>query len=89
MVVRARGDALVFEDIARGVRVKASYVDRELSKARLCKELSEFRPASERHLEAARRARERYSARPRGTPPSLWHEYERELVHARHRREHD
>lgn len=34
-------------DADRGVRVKASFVARELSEARLCKQLGSFQPASE------------------------------------------
>ena len=61
VVIRPHGNGLVFEDVDRGVRVKASFVARELSKARLCKQLGSFQPASERQLEAARQAPHRYS----------------------------
>jgi hypothetical protein len=56
VVIRSHGNGLVFEDVTRGVRVKASCVGRELSKARLCEHLGPFQPASERQLKAARQA---------------------------------
>jgi hypothetical protein len=49
-------------------RVKASFVDRQLSKPRLCERLGAFEPAPAHHPEAAKRAIQRYSpagARPR------------------------
>ena len=87
VLIRPHGNGLVFEDVERGVRVKASYVGRELSKARLCRQFGDFRPASDRHLDAARRATERYSPKPRRASQSLWREYEQALVQARLRRQ--
>jgi len=89
IVIRAHGNGLVFEDIERGVRVKASFVARELSKARLCKQLGPFQPVWERQLEAAREAHHRYSPMPTRAPQSLWKEYEQTLQEARARRERD
>ncbi len=43
VVVPLHGNGLVFEDAERGVRVKASCVDRNFSKPRLCKQLGDFR----------------------------------------------
>ncbi|MGB5695114.1 MAG: TraI/MobA(P) family conjugative relaxase [Polyangiales bacterium] len=87
VVLRPHGNGLVFEDVERGVRVKASFVARELSKARLCKQLGVFRPASERQLEAARQAPHRYSPMPTRALQSLWQEYEQSLVQARTQRQ--
>ena len=87
VVARPHGNGLVFEDATRAVRVKASFVDRELSKTRLCERLGEFQPASERQLETAREAPHRYSPMP--APQSLWKEYEQTLQEARARRERD
>jgi hypothetical protein len=89
VVIRAHGNGLVFEDVERGVRVKASFVARELSKARLCERLGAFQSASERPREAAQRAPHRYSPRPARAPQSLWTEYEQTLQEARTRRERD
>ncbi|MGB5810338.1 MAG: TraI/MobA(P) family conjugative relaxase [Polyangiales bacterium] len=89
VVARPHGNGLVFEDATRAVRVKASFVDRELSKARLYERLGEFQPASERQLEAAREAPHRYSSMPARAPQSLWKEYEQTLQEARARRERD
>jgi hypothetical protein len=89
VVIRPHGNGLVFEDVARGVRVKASFVGRELSKTRLCEHLGPFQPASERQLEAAREAQHRYSPMPARAPQSLWKEYEQTLQEARARRERD
>ena len=89
VVIRPRGNGLVFEDVARGVQVKASAVGRELSKARLCERLGAFEPASERQLEAAREALHRYSPMPARASKSLWKEYEQTLQEARARRERD
>lgn len=89
VVARPHGNGLVFEDATRAVRVKASFVDRELSKTRLCERLGEFQPASERQLEAAREAPHRYSPMPARAPRSLWKEYEQTLQEARARRERD
>ena len=36
------GNGLVFEDVERGVRVKASFVARELNKTRLCERIGAF-----------------------------------------------
>ncbi len=87
VVLRPHGNGLVFEDVDRSVRVKASFVARELSKARLCKQLGAFQPASERHLEAARQAPYRYSPIPARIPQSLWKEYEQNLRDARTQRQ--
>jgi hypothetical protein len=62
-------------------------VARELSKARLCKQLGPFQPASERQFEAARQAPLRYSPMPIRAPQSLWKEYEQSLDHARTQRQ--
>ena len=37
VLLRSHGNGLVFEDVERGIRVKASSVSRELSKPRLCR----------------------------------------------------
>ena len=89
VVVRPHGNGLVFEDVVRGVRVKASAVGRELSKARLCERLGAFEPASERQLVAAREALRRYSPMPARAPQSLWKEYEQTLQETRARRQRD
>jgi hypothetical protein len=89
VVIRAHGNGLVLEDVTQGVRVKASFVDRELSKARLCKQLGTFQPVSERQLDAARRAVHRYSPMPARASQSLWKEYEQALHEARLRRQHE
>ena len=89
VVARQHGNGLVFEDVARGVRVKASLVGRELSKARLCEHLGPFQPASERQLQAAHQAPRRYSPMPARAPQSLWKECEQALQEARARRERD
>jgi hypothetical protein len=89
VVARPHGNGLVFEDTTRAVRVKASFVDRQLSKTRLCERLGEFQPASERQLEAAREVPHRYSAMPARVPESLWKEYEHTLQESRARRERD
>ena len=87
VVIRPHGNGLIFEDVDRGVRVKASFVARDLSKARLCKQLGSFQPASERHVEAARHAPHRYSPMPTRVPQSLWKEYEQSLAQARTQRQ--
>ncbi|MGB5311391.1 MAG: TraI/MobA(P) family conjugative relaxase, partial [Polyangiales bacterium] len=79
VVIRAHGNGLLFEDVQRGVRVKASFVARELSKTRLCERLGAFQSVSERQREAAQRAPHRYSPRPARASQSLWKEYERTL----------
>ena len=89
VVIRPHGNGLVFEDVNRGIRVKASSVGRELSKARLCERLGAFQPLSERQLEAARQAPHRYSPMPAQAPQSLWQEYEQALHEARACRERD
>jgi hypothetical protein len=86
VVIRTHGNGLVFEDLERGVRVKASFVARELSKARLCERLGAFQSLSDRQREAAQRAPRRYSPMPARAPQSLWNEYERSLERARTRR---
>jgi hypothetical protein len=83
VVIRPHGNGLVFEGVDRVVRVKASFVARELSKARLCKQLGAFQPASERQREVAHRAPHRYSPMPARAPQSLWKEYEHSLEQAR------
>ena len=87
VVIRPHGNGLVFEDADRGVRVKASFIARELSKARLSKQLGAFQPASERHVEASREAPHRYSPMPARAPESLWKEYEQSLYEARIQRQ--
>lgn len=89
VVIRVHGNGLVFEDVERGVRVKASFVARELSKTRLCERLGAFQLASERQREAAHRALRRYSPRPPRASHSLWKEYEQTLQVARARRQRD
>jgi hypothetical protein len=88
VVLRPRGNGLVFEDVEQGIRVKASFVDRQLSKPRLCQRLGAFEPASAHQLEATRRAILRYSPVPAIVPQSLWKEYEQSLGHARLERKH-
>jgi hypothetical protein len=87
VAIRPHGNGLVFEDVDRGVRVKASFVARALSKARLCKQLGPFQPASERQFEAARQAPLRYSPMPIRASQSLWKEYEQSLDHAHAQRQ--
>ncbi|MGB8329841.1 MAG: relaxase/mobilization nuclease domain-containing protein [Polyangiales bacterium] len=86
VVIRPHGNGLVFERVDRGVRVKASLLDRELSKARLCRQLGPFQSGSERHLEAARQAPHQYSPIPERAPQSLYKEYEQSLEQARTQR---
>jgi hypothetical protein len=88
VVLRPHGNGLVFEDVERGVRVKASFVDRLLSKPRLCQRLGAFEPAPAYQLEAARRAIQRYCPVPAIVPQSLWKEYEQSLDEARLERKH-
>jgi hypothetical protein len=88
VVLRPHGNGLVFEDVEKAVRVKASFVDRQLSKPKLCQRLGAFEPASAHQLEAARRAIHRYSPAPAIVPQSLWKEYEQSLDQARLEREH-
>jgi len=85
-VIRPHGNGLVFEDVDRGVRVKASFVARELSKARLCEQLGPFQSASVHQLEVARHTPQRYSPMPARAPQSLWKEYEQSLERARTQR---
>ncbi len=87
VVIRPHGNGLVCEDVDRGVRVKASFVARELSKNRLCQRLGPFQPALERQLEAALQAPLRYSPMPTRAPQSLWKEYEQSLDQARKQRQ--
>ena len=88
VVLRPHGNGLVFEDVEQGVRVKASFVDRQLSKPRLCQRLGAFQPARVHELEAAGRAMiHRYSPVPAIVPQSLWKEYEQSLETARLERE--
>jgi hypothetical protein len=61
-------------------------VARELSKARLCKQLGDFQPPSSHQLESMRRAPRRYSPMPPRVPESLWKEYEWSLDQARAQR---
>jgi len=86
VVIRPHGNGLVFEEVDRGVRVKASFVARELSKAQLCKQLGPFQSVSERQLHAARQAPHRYSPIPARAPLSLWKDYEQSLDQARTQR---
>ena len=88
VVLRPYGNGLVFEDVEKGVRVKASFVDRQLSKPRLCQRFGAFEPAPAHQREAARRAAERYSPAPAIAPQSLWKEYEQSLDQARLNRKH-
>ena len=88
VVLRPHGNGLVFEDVEQGVRVKASFVDRQLSKPRLCQRLGELQPAHVHQLEPARTATPRYSPVPAIAPQSLWKEYEQSLDQARLEREH-
>ena len=87
VVARPHGNGLIFEDVERGVRVKASSVARGFSKARLCEQLGAFARATERHFEAAGGAPHRYSPRPARAPQSLWKEYEQRLKQARTQRQ--
>jgi hypothetical protein len=87
VVIRPHGNGLVLEDVDRGVRVKASFVARQLSKAQLCKQLGAFQPVSEHQLEASRQALRRYSPMPARAPQSLWQEYEQNLDQARAQRQ--
>jgi len=88
VVVRLHGNGLVFEDAERGVRVKASCVGRNFSKPRLCKQLGDFRQASEHQQKDAGRAVHRYSPVPLTVPKSLWHDYAQSLNNARLERRH-
>ena len=85
--LRLRGNGLVFEDIEQGIPVKASSVDRGLSKPRLCKRLGDFQPASLNHLEATRHTAHRYSRMPARVPQTLWTDYTLLLEQGRHDRE--
>jgi len=87
VVLRARGNGLVFEDVERGVRVKASSVGRKFSKPRLCKRFGDFQPASAHHVETSRHAARRYSPMPHTVPESLWTEYTKSLTQARLQRQ--
>jgi hypothetical protein len=84
VVLRPHGNGLVFEDVEQRVRVKASFVDRQLRKPRLCQRLGDFRPASMRQLEASQRAAHRYSPMPPAVPPSLWRELQLDRGAASH-----
>jgi len=86
VVIRTHGNGLVFEDVERGVRVKASFVARELSKTGLCERLGAFQSASQRQREAAHQAPHRYSPMPARAPQNLWKEYEHSLDQARTQR---
>jgi hypothetical protein len=88
VVLRLHGNGLVFEDAARGVRVKASCVGREFSKPRLCKRLGNFQAASARQLQASARAPHQYSPIPPTVPQSLWKDYAQSLDQARTERQH-
>jgi len=87
VVLRPHGNGLVFEDVEQGVRLKASFVDRELSKPRLCQRFRAFEPAPAHQLEAARTATRRYSPAPPIAPQGLWKEYEQSLIQARTQRQ--
>jgi hypothetical protein len=86
VVIRPHGNGLVFEEVEGGVRVKASFVARELSKTRLCERFGAFQSVSERQREAAQWAPHRYSPMPARAPQSLWKEYEHSLAQARMQR---
>ena len=86
VVLRPHGNGLVFEDVEQGVRVKASFVGRELSKPRLCQRFGDFQPAPGHRLEAARTATLRYSPVPAIAPQDLWKAYEQSLNQARQQR---
>jgi hypothetical protein len=88
VVLRPHGNGLVFEDVERGVRMKASFVGRELSKPRLCQRLGAFQPAPSHQLEAARTAIRRYSPIPPTVAQSLWNDYTQLLNQARVQRQH-
>ena len=88
VALRPHGNGLVFEDVEQGVRVKASFVDREFSKPRLCQRFGVFQPAPAHQLEASRHAIQRYSPVPAIVPRSLWKEYEQSLEQARLGRKH-
>jgi len=88
VMLRLHGNGLIFEDVERGIRVKASSVGRELSKPRLCKRLGDFQPASSQHFEAARRTEHQYSPMPPRVPQSLWKDYAQSLDQARMQRQH-
>jgi hypothetical protein len=85
--LQLHGNGLVFEDIEQGIPVKASSVDRGLSKPRLCKRLGDFQPASLNHLEATRHTAHRYSPMPARVPQTLWTDYTQLLEQGRHDRE--
>ena len=88
VVLRPHGNGLVFEDFEQRVRVKASFVDRQLSKPRLRQRFGAFQPARVHELEATTHAVQRYSPVPAIVPQSLWKEYERSLEQARLERKH-
>jgi hypothetical protein len=69
------------------MRVKASFVDPQLSKPRLCQRFGDFQPAPGHQLEAARTATLRYSPVPAIAPQDLWKEYEQSLDQARLQRQ--
>ncbi len=83
VTLRLRGNGLVFEDVERGICVKASNVGRDLSKPRLCKRLGDFQPASLQCVEAARRTAYRYSPMPPSVSQSLWKDYTQSLEQGR------
>jgi hypothetical protein len=85
--LQLHGNGLVFEDIEQGIPVKASSVDRGLSKPRLCKRLGDFQRASLNHLEATRHTAHRYSPMPARVPQTLWTDYMQLLEQGRHDRE--
>jgi len=87
VILRLHGNGLVFEDVERGIRVKASSVGRDLSKPRLCKRLGDFQPASSQYFEAARRTAHRYSPMPPSVSESLWKDYTQSLEQGRLERE--
>ena len=87
VVLRPHGNGLVFEDVEQGMRVKASFVDRQLSKPRLCQRFGAFHRAPADQLEAARTATRRYSPAPPIAPQDLWKEYEQSLNQARQQRQ--
>jgi len=88
VILRLHGNGLVFEDVERGIRVKASSVGRNLSKPQLCKRLGDFQPASSQCFDAARATAQRYSPMLPSVSQSLWKEYTQSLDQGRLEREH-
>jgi hypothetical protein len=73
VMIRAHGNGLVFEDADRGVRVKASFVARELSKTRLFRQLK-LRQTIETRALKQKHATQRWGIQK--TPhPGTWHHF--------------